>query len=270
MPDADEEHVMNSLAGAAFGAAGQRCMALSAAVFVGETKNWIPGLKSRAESMKVGCGLDDGVDVGPLITPEAKERVERIIQSAVDQGANLLGTFHCPFPIIPIPLPSPLIPPLHSQSMVVVSPSQDMKRVTLSDPPSSPVSPQTWIATKKRSLGPSWSVSKSIPWKMPSNSQTRTPTATELQSSQRTAPLLANTRTRSMLVRSASTFPSQFHCQCSLSLVPVDQSVVMSTFTESKVLTSTLNSRLSLLSGENKKLQLPFLRLPPCQPWASK
>lgn len=89
MPDANKEATIKALAGAAFGAAGQRCMALSAAVFVGESKEWMPELVELARSYKVGPGSDSSSDLGPLISPEAKARVERLIQSGVDQGAQL-------------------------------------------------------------------------------------------------------------------------------------------------------------------------------------
>ena len=57
LPDANKEATLNALCGAAFGAAGQRCMALSTAVMVGEAKNWLPEIKSRAEKLKVGLFL---------------------------------------------------------------------------------------------------------------------------------------------------------------------------------------------------------------------
>lgn len=60
MPDANKTSMLNSLVGAAFGAAGQRCMALSTAVFVGDAKNWLPELKSRAEGLIVNAGM--GID----------------------------------------------------------------------------------------------------------------------------------------------------------------------------------------------------------------
>ena len=88
-PTANKEHTLNQLVGAAFGAAGQRCMALSTAVFVGETKQWIPELVERAKKLKVNAGDQPGADLGPLISPEAKDRVCRLIQSGVDQGAKL-------------------------------------------------------------------------------------------------------------------------------------------------------------------------------------
>jgi len=89
MPDANKNHTLNALAGAAFGAAGQRCMALSTVVFVGETRNWLPELVERAKNLKVDGGFEEGADLGPLITPQAKARVEKLIQSGVDEGATL-------------------------------------------------------------------------------------------------------------------------------------------------------------------------------------
>ena len=53
LPDANKEHTINQLVGAAFGAAGQRCMALTTAVFVGESKNWIPEIVEKARQLKV-------------------------------------------------------------------------------------------------------------------------------------------------------------------------------------------------------------------------
>lgn len=89
LPDANKEQTLNQLAGAAFGAAGQRCMALSVVVLVGEAGAWIEDIKAKAESLVVAAGKDDK-DLGPLISPQAKERVERLIQSGVDEGATLL------------------------------------------------------------------------------------------------------------------------------------------------------------------------------------
>merc|ERR1712216_868454 len=66
MPDADKDATLDALVGAAFGAAGQRCMALSVAVFVGDAKEWLPELVERAAKLKVACGFDEDADVGPL------------------------------------------------------------------------------------------------------------------------------------------------------------------------------------------------------------
>lgn len=90
LPDANKQAALNAIAGAAFGAAGQRCMALSTLILVGETKEWLPELAERARQLKVGYGMDPDTDLGPLITPQAKERAERLIQSGVDEGATAL------------------------------------------------------------------------------------------------------------------------------------------------------------------------------------
>lgn len=90
MPDANKENCLNQLVGAAFGAAGQRCMALSTAVFVGEARNWIPELVEKAKKLKVNAGHEPGADLGPVISPEAKQRVCDLVQSGIDQGAKIL------------------------------------------------------------------------------------------------------------------------------------------------------------------------------------
>lgn len=90
MPDCDEEHALNAIAGAAFGAAGQRCMALSALVMIGETKGWVPELVERAKQLKVDGGFSEGADLGPLISPEARERIEGVISSAEKEGAEVV------------------------------------------------------------------------------------------------------------------------------------------------------------------------------------
>jgi len=90
MPDADKEIVLNNLVGAAFGAAGQRCMALSTAVFVGDAESWIPDLAQKAKKLTVDPGNDSGVDVGPVISPAAKARIEGLIESADKQGATIV------------------------------------------------------------------------------------------------------------------------------------------------------------------------------------
>ncbi|GAA5810687.1 hypothetical protein MFLAVUS_004113 [Mucor flavus] len=90
LPDANKQSALNAIAGAAFGAAGQRCMALSTLVCVGETKEWLPELAQRARELKVGFGMDPETDVGPVITVQSKERIERLIQSGKDEGANLI------------------------------------------------------------------------------------------------------------------------------------------------------------------------------------
>ncbi|CAK0889730.1 unnamed protein product [Prorocentrum cordatum] len=90
LPDADPESVVNQLVGASCGAAGQRCMALSVAVFVGSSKEIIPKIAEAASNLKVGPGSGTSVDVGPVISAAAKSKIEGLIQSGVDEGAKLL------------------------------------------------------------------------------------------------------------------------------------------------------------------------------------
>ena len=90
MPDANKEQTLNALVGAAFGAAGQRCMALSVAVMVGETKHWVDELVNKTKTLKVNAGHEPNTDVGPVISTRAKARVLDLINSGVEQGAELL------------------------------------------------------------------------------------------------------------------------------------------------------------------------------------
>lgn len=90
LPDANKNQALNSIAGAAFGAAGQRCMALSALVMVGETKDWLPEVAERAKKLNVNGGFEEGADLGPLISPQARGRIESIITSAEEEGATIL------------------------------------------------------------------------------------------------------------------------------------------------------------------------------------
>lgn len=90
LPDAHKEQTLNAMAGAAFGAAGQRCMAASVAVFVGESRQWLPDLVQRAKALKVNAGVEPGTDVGPVISVNAKARIEQLIASGVSEGAQLL------------------------------------------------------------------------------------------------------------------------------------------------------------------------------------
>jgi len=89
MPDADPVSVVNQLVGASVGAAGQRCMAISVAVFVGKSKEWIPKIAEEAAKLKVGPASDPSSDTGPVISAAAKKRVEDLIQSGIDEGAKI-------------------------------------------------------------------------------------------------------------------------------------------------------------------------------------
>uniref|UniRef100_A0A5B6YIZ2 methylmalonate-semialdehyde dehydrogenase (CoA acylating) n=1 Tax=Davidia involucrata TaxID=16924 RepID=A0A5B6YIZ2_DAVIN len=90
MPDASVDATLNALAAAGFGAAGQRCMALSTVIFVGGSKSWEDKLVERAKALKLNAGTDPDADLGPVISKQAKERICRLIQSGVESGARLL------------------------------------------------------------------------------------------------------------------------------------------------------------------------------------
>lgn len=89
MPDAHKEQTLNALVGAGFGAAGQRCMAISVAVMVGKAKEWIPELAARAKLLKTGAGDQPGVDVPPVVNKAAKERIESLIARGIEEGATV-------------------------------------------------------------------------------------------------------------------------------------------------------------------------------------
>jgi len=90
LPDANREQTLNALAGAGFGAAGQRCMATSVVVLVGSSKDWLPELVEKAKTLKVNAGHEPKTDVGPVVSKAAKERVLDLIETGVKQGATLL------------------------------------------------------------------------------------------------------------------------------------------------------------------------------------
>lgn len=90
LPDCNKNHAINAISGAAFGAAGQRCMALSTVVFVGDTKNWVDEIAERARALSVNGGFEEGADLGPVISPQAKERIESLIASAEEEGATIV------------------------------------------------------------------------------------------------------------------------------------------------------------------------------------
>ncbi|PWY80693.1 Methylmalonate-semialdehyde dehydrogenase [Aspergillus heteromorphus CBS 117.55] len=90
MPDCNKNQTLNAIVGAAFGAAGQRCMALSTLVTVGETQDWLPEMAERAKALNVNGGFEEGADLGPVISPESKKRIEDLIASAEEEGATIL------------------------------------------------------------------------------------------------------------------------------------------------------------------------------------
>ncbi|WPU09937.1 CoA-acylating methylmalonate-semialdehyde dehydrogenase [Pseudarthrobacter oxydans] len=93
MPDADLDQAADALIGAGYGSAGERCMAVSVAVPVGEetANRLVARLQERIKALKVGPSLDKDTDFGPVVTAAAKERIEGYIQAGVDEGATLLA-----------------------------------------------------------------------------------------------------------------------------------------------------------------------------------
>ena len=89
LPDANKEQTLNNLTGAAFGAAGQRCMAASVTVLVGEANGWIPDIIAKAKTLKVNAGHEPGTDVGPVVSCAARERVDGLIARGLADGAKL-------------------------------------------------------------------------------------------------------------------------------------------------------------------------------------
>lgn len=89
MPDADIDFAAQHLVAAAFGSAGQRCMAISVAVAVGESAEpLVQALRTRVSKIAVGPGDAPNTDMGPVITQEAKDRVRRYVSDAIAHGAN--------------------------------------------------------------------------------------------------------------------------------------------------------------------------------------
>ncbi|VAH36954.1 unnamed protein product [Triticum turgidum subsp. durum] len=90
LPDADRDATLNALIAAGFGAAGQRCMALSTAVFVGGSEPWEDELVKRASNLVVNSGTANDADLGPVISTQAKDRICKLVQSGADSGARLV------------------------------------------------------------------------------------------------------------------------------------------------------------------------------------
>ncbi len=91
MPDADLDHALDALLGAAYGSAGERCMAISVVVAVAEAGDALRrGLVERLARLKVGPGSDPESEMGPLVSAEHRERVASYIQAGVEEGAELV------------------------------------------------------------------------------------------------------------------------------------------------------------------------------------
>ncbi len=91
MPDADLEQAVDALIGSAYGSAGERCMAISVAVLVGDVGDRIvPRLAERARALKVKNGMELDAEMGPIVTREARDRIEGYIGVGVEEGATLV------------------------------------------------------------------------------------------------------------------------------------------------------------------------------------
>ena len=90
MPDADAEMTTKITADSAFGCAGQRCAAASLAITVAEARDWFPEMICDAAAGRVtGCGLDEGVQMGPVITPQSRSRIQELIGKGQAEGAGV-------------------------------------------------------------------------------------------------------------------------------------------------------------------------------------
>ena len=91
MPDADLGQAVDALIGSAYGSAGERCMAISVAVLVGDVADRIvPLLAARARALKVKNGMELDAEMGPIVTREARDRIEKTIGVGVEEGATLV------------------------------------------------------------------------------------------------------------------------------------------------------------------------------------
>jgi malonate-semialdehyde dehydrogenase (acetylating)/methylmalonate-semialdehyde dehydrogenase len=92
LPDADMELAADSAVNAAFGSAGERCMAISVTVAVGDAADrLVPLVAQRMRAIRVGDGLDPKNDMGPLVTKQHLERVRRYVDEGVAEGASLVA-----------------------------------------------------------------------------------------------------------------------------------------------------------------------------------
>lgn len=91
MPDADMETTTRIISDSAYGCAGQRCLAASVAIVVGEAQSeFVERITAAAAGLKVGYGLEKGVQIGPVITYDSKQRIERLIEVGIKEGANAI------------------------------------------------------------------------------------------------------------------------------------------------------------------------------------
>ena len=89
MADADREDAVNALIGACYGSTGQRCMAISTIVMVGDAAEWIPDLVEQSKKLTVGKGVDN-YDIAPLITKESLDRITGILAKSDSDGSKII------------------------------------------------------------------------------------------------------------------------------------------------------------------------------------
>jgi len=172
MPDADLDQVVNDLAGAAFGSAGERCMALPVVVPVGEdTANRLrEKLIPAINALRVGVSNDPEAHYGPVVTPEHKARIEEWIDTAEKEGAEVV---------------------IDGRGFSL----QGHEKGFFAAPPCSTMSPPTWKATRKRSSALCCRSCAPRISKRPSACRASTSMATASPSSPATATPRANSRT---------------------------------------------------------------------------
>ncbi|MEX5746346.1 CoA-acylating methylmalonate-semialdehyde dehydrogenase [Massilia sp. X63] len=91
MPDADMDMAVDALIGAAYGSAGERCMAISVVVAIGDAGDkLVSALAERTAKLKINDGMAEGAEMGPVVSSAAKERIEGLIGQGVEQGATLV------------------------------------------------------------------------------------------------------------------------------------------------------------------------------------
>jgi malonate-semialdehyde dehydrogenase (acetylating)/methylmalonate-semialdehyde dehydrogenase len=92
LPDADLDMTTRIIIDSVYGNAGQRCLAASLVITVGEEtrQRFTPALVDAARERVVGCGLDEGVQMGPVISPQSKQRIQEMIKQGLQEGAELL------------------------------------------------------------------------------------------------------------------------------------------------------------------------------------
>ncbi|MFF2502446.1 aldehyde dehydrogenase family protein [Streptomyces sp. NPDC058067] len=99
LPDIDPAEAAAALVAGAMGSTGQKCTATRRIIAVGEAYDTLlPELERRVKALVVGDGMDDGVEIGPLVSPGARQEVEAAVEGAVTEGARVLARADCPVP----------------------------------------------------------------------------------------------------------------------------------------------------------------------------